>query len=152
MYACFQSMQVQGVFKNLSNYDIDEAYTIFNSFLHLHCFCSDTFTLNNNLGQWKRIYTLLSQLGKIKSKQTGTPTKVVLLHQENSPAHKSLVAMAAVCDFGFDLVDLPLNSPDLAAISTPDLCAVAFSRCSIIRFFDLTLLVIASVKLPLSKS
>ena len=28
--------------------------------------------------------------------------KGVLFHQENAPAHKSVVAMAAVCECGFD--------------------------------------------------
>ena len=40
--------------------------------------------------------------------------KGVLFHQDNAPAHKSVVAMAAVRDSGFELVDHPLYSPDLA--------------------------------------
>ena len=41
--------------------------------------------------------------------------KEVLFHQDNAPAHKSVVAMAAVCDCGFELVDHPpYSSPDLA--------------------------------------
>ena len=40
--------------------------------------------------------------------------KGVLFHQDNAPAHKSVVAMAAVCDCGFKLVDHPPYSPDLA--------------------------------------
>ena len=38
----------------------------------------------------------------------------VLFHQDNAPAHKSVVAMAAVRDCGFELVDHPPYSPDLA--------------------------------------
>ena len=38
----------------------------------------------------------------------------VLVHQDNAPAHKSVVAMAAVRDSGFVLVDHPPYSPDLA--------------------------------------
>ena len=49
----------------------------------------------------------------IKSKQSGKLTKGVLLHQDNAPAHKSLVAMSAVHDCGFELIDHPLYSPDL---------------------------------------
>ena len=41
--------------------------------------------------------------------------KGVLFHQDNAPAaHKSVVALAAVCDCGFELVDHPPYSPDLA--------------------------------------
>ena len=41
-------------------------------------------------------------------------TKGVLFHQDNAPAHKPVVAMAAVHDCGFELVDHPPYSPDLA--------------------------------------
>ena len=41
-------------------------------------------------------------------------TKRVLFRLDNAPAHKSVVAMAAVCDCGFELVDHPPYSPDLA--------------------------------------
>ena len=40
--------------------------------------------------------------------------KGVLFHQDNAPAHKSVVAIAAVSDCGFELVDHPPYSPDLA--------------------------------------
>ena len=48
------------------------------------------------------------------SKRPGKLTKGVLFHQDNAPAHKSVVAMVAVCDSGFDMVDHPPYSPDLA--------------------------------------
>ena len=48
------------------------------------------------------------------SKHPGKLTKGVLFHQDNAPAHKSVVAMAAVHDRGFELVDCPPYSPDLA--------------------------------------
>ena len=38
----------------------------------------------------------------------------VLFHQDNAPAHKSVVAMAAVHDCGFELVDHHPHFPDLA--------------------------------------
>ena len=38
----------------------------------------------------------------------------VLLHQDNASDHKSLVAMSAVHDCGFALIDHPPYSPDLA--------------------------------------
>ena len=50
----------------------------------------------------------------IKSKRSGKLTKGVLLHQDNAPALKSLVAMSAVHDCGFELIDHPPYSPDLA--------------------------------------
>ena len=40
--------------------------------------------------------------------------KGVLFHQDNAHAHKFVIAMAAVHDCGFELVDHPPNSPDLA--------------------------------------
>ena len=39
--------------------------------------------------------------------------KGVLFHQDNAPAHKCVVAMAAECDCGFELVDHPPYFPDL---------------------------------------
>ena len=49
----------------------------------------------------------------IKSKRPGKLTKSVLLHQDNARAHKSLVAMSAVRDCGFELIDHPPYFPDL---------------------------------------
>ena len=40
--------------------------------------------------------------------------KGVLFHQDNAPLNKSVVAMAAMPDCGFELVDQPPYSPDLA--------------------------------------
>ena len=37
-----------------------------------------------------------------------------MFHQDNVPAHKSMVAMAAMRDCGFELIDHPPYSPDLA--------------------------------------
>ena len=50
----------------------------------------------------------------IKSKRPGKLTKGVLMKQDNAPAHKSLVAMSAAHDCGFELIDHPPHSPDLA--------------------------------------
>ena len=49
----------------------------------------------------------------IMSKRPGKLMKGFLFHQDNAPAHKSVVAMAAVHDCGFELVDHPPYSPDL---------------------------------------
>ena len=66
--------------------------------------------------QWKIGYAnLLRQLRKtIKSKRPGKLKKGVLFHQDNAAALKSVVAMFDVRDCGFELVDHPPYSPDLA--------------------------------------
>ena len=38
----------------------------------------------------------------------------MLFHQDNAPAHKSAVALTAIHDCGFPLVENPPYSPDLA--------------------------------------
>ena len=59
--------------------------------------------------------SLLRQLReKIKTKRRGKLTKGVLFHQDNAPVHKSVIAMAAIHDCGFKLIEHPLHSPDLA--------------------------------------
>ena len=59
--------------------------------------------------------SLLKQLKeRIKIKRRGKIRKGVLFHQDNAPAHKSVVAMAAINDCGFELVQHPPYSPDLA--------------------------------------
>ena len=50
----------------------------------------------------------------IKKKRPGMITKGVLFHQDNAPAHSSMLAMATIRDCGFQLVPHPPYSPDLA--------------------------------------
>ena len=50
----------------------------------------------------------------IKEKHHGKFRQKVLLHQDNTPSHKSLVAMSAISAAGFELLDHPPYSPDLA--------------------------------------
>ena len=50
----------------------------------------------------------------IKEKCRGKVRRKVLLHQDNDPSHKSLVAMAAISIAGFELLEHPPYSPDLA--------------------------------------
>ena len=60
----------------------------------------------SNSGLWKVVLeTFRERPGKL--------TKGVLFHQDNVPAHKSVVAMAAVRDCGFELVDHSLYSPEV---------------------------------------
>ena len=59
--------------------------------------------------------SLLTQLReKIKTKRRRKPTKGVFFHQHNTPVHKSVIAMAAIHDCGFLLIEHPPYSPDLA--------------------------------------
>ena len=50
----------------------------------------------------------------IKEKKSGKLWAGVLFHQDNAPAHKAAVAMAAIQETGFELLDHPPYSPDLA--------------------------------------
>ena len=50
----------------------------------------------------------------IKENRRGMLSRGVLLNQDNAPVHKSAVAMAAIKDAGFELVDHPPYFPDLA--------------------------------------
>lgn len=50
----------------------------------------------------------------IREERRGKLSKGVLFHQDNAPAHKSRVAMAAIKDAGFELMEHPPYSPDLA--------------------------------------
>ena len=52
--------------------------------------------------------SFLTQLReKIKIKRRGKLTKGVLFHQDNAPVHKSVIAMAAIHDCGFKLIEHP---------------------------------------------
>lgn len=50
----------------------------------------------------------------IKEKRRGKLRAKVLFHQDNAPAHKAEVAMTAIREAGFELVEHPPYSPDLA--------------------------------------
>ena len=50
----------------------------------------------------------------IKQKRPGKLSKTVIFHQDNAPSHKSAVAMAAIRKAGFEMLDHPPYSPDLA--------------------------------------
>ena len=59
--------------------------------------------------------TLLTTLReKIKMKRRGKLFKGVLFLQDNAPTHKSHVAMLKIRDLGFELLEHPPYSPDLA--------------------------------------
>ena len=40
----------------------------------------------------------------------------MLFHQDNAPVHKSVIAMAAIHDCGFKLIEHPPYAPDLAPL------------------------------------
>ncbi|XP_077156041.1 histone-lysine N-methyltransferase SETMAR-like [Ranitomeya variabilis] len=50
----------------------------------------------------------------IKEKRRGKLQAGVLFHQDNAPSHKAAVAMATIQEAGFELVEHPPYSPDLA--------------------------------------
>lgn len=50
----------------------------------------------------------------IKEKRRGKLRKGVLLHQDNAPSHRSAIATAVIAQAGFELVEHPPYSPDLA--------------------------------------
>ena len=50
----------------------------------------------------------------LKFKWGGMLRRSVLFHKNNAPAYKSVVAMAAIHECGFKLVQHPPYSPDLA--------------------------------------
>ena len=58
--------------------------------------------------------TLKSILETFQNMQPGKLMKGVLFHPDNGPAHKSVLAMAAVHVCGFELGDHLPYSPDLA--------------------------------------
>ena len=52
---------------------------------------------------------------EIARKRRGKLTRSVLLLQDNAPAHKSLVAMTAATECGFEVLPHPPYSPDMAS-------------------------------------
>ncbi|KAF2902909.1 hypothetical protein ILUMI_03275 [Ignelater luminosus] len=50
----------------------------------------------------------------IKEKRGGKLTHDVLFHQDNAPSYKSYVTMAAIYNAGFEILEQPSYSPDLA--------------------------------------
>ena len=52
--------------------------------------------------------------GRILISSAGKLSKGVLFHQDNAPVHKSVIAMAAINDCGFKLIENLPYSPDLA--------------------------------------
>ena len=66
-----------------------------------------TVTGQHYSGQLKRLREA------IKEKRPGKLTRGILFHQDNAPAHTSVVAMATIHDCRFELVPHPPYSPDL---------------------------------------
>ena len=61
-----------------------------------------------NTGKLRRLHQ------EIAGKRRGKLTRVVLLLQDNAPAHTSQVAMTAATEFGFEILPHPQYSPDMA--------------------------------------
>jgi len=50
----------------------------------------------------------------VRKKRPGKLAKTMIFHQDNAPCHKSAAAVAAIKKAGFELLDHPPYSPDLA--------------------------------------
>lgn len=58
---------------------------------------------------------LLTSLDKkIREKRPGLQKKKIIFHQDNAPAHKSVLAMGKLRDLKYELLEHPPYSPDLA--------------------------------------
>lgn len=58
---------------------------------------------------------ILDQLNvKIREKRPGLQHKKIIFHQDNAPAHKSVLTMAKINELKYELLDHPPYSPDLA--------------------------------------
>jgi histone-lysine N-methyltransferase SETMAR len=65
--------------------------------------------------QRTKLSSLLVQLKDIlKEKRRGKVTKGVLFLQDNAPAHRALATQKKLAYFGFQCLDHPTYSPDLA--------------------------------------
>jgi len=51
---------------------------------------------------------------KIREKRPGLQKKKIIFHQDNAPAHKSVLAMGKLKDLHYELLEHPPCSPDLA--------------------------------------
>jgi len=51
---------------------------------------------------------------KIREKRPGLQKKKIIFHQDNAPAHKSVLTMAKINELKFELLEHPPYSPDLA--------------------------------------
>ena len=60
-------------------------------------------------------YNFLNRLDeKIRKKSLGLQNKKIIFHQNNAPAHKSVLAMGKLRDLHYELLEHPPYSPDLA--------------------------------------
>ena len=84
-------------------------------FLGCRWYSADRLSPKRTNDQWYILcFTSDAITGKNKVKRHGKLTKGVLFHQDNAPVHKSVIAMAAIHDCGFKLIEHPPYSPDLA--------------------------------------
>jgi len=67
-------------------------------------------------GEYYYYYSnLLTRLDeKIREKRPGLQKKKIIFHQDNAPAHKSVLAMGKLRDLHYELLEHPPCSPDLA--------------------------------------
>ncbi|KAF7279641.1 hypothetical protein GWI33_006889 [Rhynchophorus ferrugineus] len=70
---------------------------------------------------------------EIAEKRPHLKTKKALLHQDNTPCHKSVKTMAKIHELAFELLSHPPYSPDLAPASIS--CSQISKECSLGRNF-----------------
>jgi len=62
-----------------------------------------------------KLVHLLTRLDKnIREKRPGFQKKNIIFHQDDAPAHKSVLAMGKLRNLHYELLEHPLHSPDLA--------------------------------------
>jgi transposase len=60
-------------------------------------------------------YSLLTRLyERIREKRPGLQKKNIIFHQDNAPAHKSVLAMGKLRELRYELLEHPAYCPDLA--------------------------------------
>jgi len=60
-------------------------------------------------------FNLLTRLDeKIREERLGLQKKKIIFHQDDAPAHKSVLAIGKLRDLHYELLEYPPYSPDLA--------------------------------------
>ena len=70
--------------------------------------------MKNNNTDTKRVSTCTRRRKKFVRKDPVCKRKTIIFHQDNAPAHKSVLAMGKLRDLHYELLEHPPYSPDLA--------------------------------------
>jgi histone-lysine N-methyltransferase SETMAR len=63
---------------------------------------------------YSSLLTKLRLHEKIREKRPGFKKKIIIFHQDNAPAHKSVLALGKLRDLHYELLEHPPYSPNLA--------------------------------------